>query len=75
MLIEVFLRLFRYSTDFKSFYQVQLPNASRPVDIKKILTEPGDRATVFLVITLENSQYSVYTVNTSKTLGQLWDKR
>ena len=57
--------------DFKNFYHVQLPNTTSNVDIKMILTEPGEKGVTFLVVGVMNGFYHIFQVNATKTLGKL----
>ena len=61
---------FRYSFDFQTFNHILLPDTPRSVDIKKILTEPGEKGVIFLVIGVTNGFYHVYQVNATRTLGK-----
>ena len=63
---------FRYSVNFNNFYHVALPNTTgRGVEIKKILTEPGEKGVAFLVIAVDNGFYHIYQVNATTSLGTL----
>ena len=56
--------------DFQTFNYISLPDTSSNVAIKKILTEPGEKGVIFLVIGVTNGFYHVYQVNATKTLGK-----
>ncbi|CAB4005909.1 Sortilin-related receptor, partial [Paramuricea clavata] len=59
----------QYSVDFENFNPVILPNTTRNVDIKTILTEPGEKGVIFLVIGLVNGFYHIFQVNATRSLG------
>ena len=59
---------FRYSVDFENFNYVALTNET--VAIKMILTEPGEKGTVFLVVGSIRGFYHIFQVNATRTLGK-----
>ncbi|CAB4037117.1 Hypothetical predicted protein [Paramuricea clavata] len=60
----------QYSVDFENFNPVVLPNTTTNVDIKTILTEPGEKGVIFLVIGLVNGFYHIFQVNATRSLGK-----
>ena len=60
----------QYSVDYENFYPVKLPNTSSVVDIKMILTEPGEKGVTFLVVGVVKGFYHVFQVNATKTLDR-----
>lgn len=62
----------RYSYDFQHFSTVRLFKSavSRNVVVKKILTEPGDKSAVFLLVAQYQKKWMVFLVNATETLGK-----
>ena len=56
--------------DYENFHRVLLPNTTRNVEIKKILTEPGEKGVIFLVIGVINGFYHIFQVNATRSLGK-----
>ncbi|XP_028396513.1 sortilin-related receptor-like [Dendronephthya gigantea] len=64
-------RYLQFSVDYENFYYVRLPTTPTSVEIKKIVTEPGEKGAVFLVIAYDRvaDQFFVYQVNATNSLG------
>lgn len=62
-------KCFRYSYDFKQFDDVEMLSTDQ-IQIKKILTEPGEMGVVFLVMGIVRGNWRVFQVNATKTLGK-----